>query len=142
MAELMRENDVLSFALRGIAETSGWQVDKLYDLACGVHERAGATVEVLALRRQQHERTPTASTYSTLRRAAEALGAWRLVAGEELLQTGRRAYARAIAMLKRARRAASASEQDHWFSDQLLDLREQHRRRPALIEMLDKAKLP
>jgi uncharacterized Zn finger protein len=210
MVELEREHDVLSFALRGIAETSGWQVDKLYDLACGVHERAGAPVEALALRRQQHERSPSASTYSTLRRAAEALDAWglerdaarralrerdrgsyvdalllegdadtawvvatedptwdpggdrrarlaqarepthpdealslyMLVAGEELLQTGRRAYARAIAMLKHARRAASASEQDHWFSDQLLDLREQHRRRPALIQMLDKAKLP
>lgn len=210
MAELGREDDVLAFALRGIAETSGWQVDKLYDLACAVHERAGAPVDALALRRQQHERTPSASTYSTLRRAAETLGAWRLerdaarralrerergsyvdallqegdvetawatateestwdpggdrrarlaearepthpdealslymlVAGEELLQTGRRAYARAIAMLKRARRAASASGQDDWFSDQLLDLREQHRRRPALIQMLDKAKLP
>lgn len=70
MAELDREDDVLSFALRGIAETSGWQVDKLYDLACDVHERAGAPVEVLALRRQQHERAPSASTYSTLRRAA------------------------------------------------------------------------
>lgn len=56
-------------------------------------------------------------------------------------QTGRRAYARAIAMLKRARRAASAAGQDRWFSDQLVNLREQHRR-PALIEMLDKAKLP
>lgn len=210
MAELGREDDVLAFALRGIAETSGWQVDKLYDLACAVHERAGAPVDALALRRQQHERTPSASTYSTLRRAAETLGAWRLerdaarralrerergsyvdallqegdvetawaiatedptwdpggdrrarlaearepthpdealslymlVAGEELVQTGRRAYARAIAMLKRAGRAASASGQDHWFSDQLLDLREQHRRRPALIQMLDKAKLP
>jgi hypothetical protein len=210
MAELEREDDVLAFALRGIAETSGWQVDKLHDLACDVHQRAGAPVEALALRRQQHERTPSASTYSTLRRAAEALDAWELerdaarralrerdrgsyvdallqegdvetawaiatedptwdpggdrrarlaqarepthpdealslymlVAGEELLQTGRRAYASAIAMLKRASRAASASEQDHWFSDQLLDLREQHRRRPALIEMLDKAKLP
>ncbi len=210
MAELERENDVLAFALRGIAETSGWQVDKLYDVACGVHERGGAPIEALALRRQQHERAPSASTYSTLRRAAEALDAWglereaarralrerdrgsyvdallqegdadtawvvatedptwdpggdrrarlaqareathpdealslyMLVAGEELLQTGRRAYARAIAMLKHARRAASASEQDHWFSDQLLDLREQHRRRPALIQMLDKAKLP
>ena len=210
MAELEREDDVLAFALRGIAETSGWQVDKLYDLACDVHQRAGAPVEALALRRQQHERTPSASTYSTLRRAAEALDAWglerdaarralrerdrgsyvdallqegdvetawaiatedptwdpggdrrarlaqareathpeealslyMLVAGEELLQTGRRAYARAITMLKHARRAASTSEQDHWFSDQLLDLREQHRRRPALIQMLDKAKLP
>ena len=210
MAELGREDAVLSFARRGIAETSGWQVDKLYDLACDVHERAGATVEALALRRQQHERTPSASTYSTLRRAAEALDAWglerdaarralrerdrgsyvdallqesdadtawvvatedptwdpggdrrarlaqarepthpdealslyMLVAGEELLQTGRRAYARAIAMLKRARRAACTAGQDRWFSDQLVNLREQHRRRPALIEMLDKAKLP
>jgi uncharacterized Zn finger protein len=210
MAELGREDEVLSFALRGIAETSGWQVDKLYDLACGVHERAGAPVEVLALRRQQHERTPTASSYSTLRRAAEALGAWglerdaarralrerdrssyvdallqegdaetawtvatedptwdpggdrrarladareptrpdealslyMLVAEEELLQTGRRAYTRAIAMLKRARRAASAAGQEQGFSDHLVNLREQHRRRPALIEMLDKAKLP
>jgi uncharacterized Zn finger protein len=209
MAELGREEDVLSFALRGIAETSGWQVEKLYDLACGVHERAGAPVEALALRRQQHERTPSASTYSTLCRTAEALGAWALerdaarralrehdrgsyvdalleegdadtawtvatedptwdpggdrrvrlaeareptrpdealslymlVAGQELLQTGRPAYARAIAMLKRARRAASAAGQERWFSDQLVNLREQHRRRPALIEMLDKAKL-
>ena len=210
MAELGREDDVLSFARRGIAETSGWQVDKLYDLACGVHERAGAPAEALALRRQQHERTPNASTYSTLRRAAETLGAWglerdaarralrerdrgsyidallqegdaesawtvatedptwdpggdrrarlaearepthpdealsyyMLVAEEELLQTGRRAYTRAIAMLKRARHAASAAEQDRWFSDQLINLREQHRRRPTLIEMLNKAKLP
>ncbi len=210
MAELGREDDVLSFARRGIAETSGWQVDKLYDLACGVHERTGAPVEALALRRQQHERTPTANTYSTLRRTAETLGAWglerdaarralrerdrgsyvdallqegdaetawtvatedptwdpggdrrarlaearepthpdealpyyMLIAEKELLQTGRRAYTRAIAMLKRARRAASAAEQDHWFSDQLVTLREQQRRRPALIEMLDKAQLP
>lgn len=209
MAELGREEDVLSFALRGIAETSVWQVDKLYDLACGVHERAGASVEVLALRRQQHERTPSASTYSTLRRAAETLGAWELerdtarralhegdrgsyvdallqeddadtawiiatedptwdpggdrrvrlaearepacpdealssymlVAEEELLQTGRHAYGRAIATLKRARRAASAAGRERWFSDQLVSLREQHRRRPALIEMLDKARL-
>jgi hypothetical protein len=210
MAELGREDNVLSFARRGIAETNGWQVDKLYDLACGVHERAGAPVEALALRRQQHERTPTASTYSTLRRAAEALGAWgmerdaarrvlrerdrasyvdallqegdaetawtvatedptwdpggdrrarlaeareptrpdqalslyMLVAEEELLQTGRRAYTRAIAMLKRARRAASAAEQEREFSNQLVNLREQHRRRPTLIAMLDKAELP
>jgi hypothetical protein len=45
-------------------------------------------------------------------------------------------------MSKRARRAASATGRDRWFSDQLVSLREQHRRRPALIEMLDKAKLP
>jgi hypothetical protein len=45
-------------------------------------------------------------------------------------------------MLKRARRAAGAAEQDRWFSEQLVNLRERHRRRPALIQMLDKAKLP
>jgi uncharacterized Zn finger protein len=65
-----------------------------------------------------------------------------LIAEEDLLQTGRRAYARAIAMLKRAGRAASTAGQDRWFSEQLVNLRERHRRRPALIEMLDKAKLP
>lgn len=210
MAELERDEDVLSFALRGIAQTSGWQVDKLYDLACEVHERADAPVEALALRRQQHERAPSASTYSTLRRAAETLDAWELerdaaraalrehdrgsyvdallgegdavtawtvatedptwdpgsyrrihlaearepthpeqalpsymlVAEEELHQTGRRAYARAIAILKRAHRAAAAADKDDWFADELAKLREQHRRRPALIEMLNKAKLP
>ena len=56
MAELGRDDDVLSWALRGIAETDGWQLDKLYDLACGVHERRAAPLEVLALRREQHER--------------------------------------------------------------------------------------
>jgi hypothetical protein len=35
MAELGRDDDVLSWATRGIAETSGWQVAKLYDLAAG-----------------------------------------------------------------------------------------------------------
>lgn len=210
MAELERDEEVLCFALRGIAQTSGWQVGKLYDLACGVHERAGMPVEALALRRQQHERTPSASTYSTLRRVAETLGAWELerdgarralrehergsyvdallgegdaetawtvatedptwdpgghrraqlaearepthpeqalcsymlLAEEQLLQTGRRAYAGAIAMLKRARRAAAAAGKEQWFTDQIAALREKHRRRPALIEMLDKAKLP
>lgn len=210
MAELGRDEDVLAFALRGIAHTSGWQVGKLYDLACDVYERAGTPVQALALRRQQHERAPSAGTYSTLRRTAETLDAWELerdaaraalrehdrgsyvdallgegdaetawtlatedpswdpggyrrahlaearepthpeealssymlVAEEELLQTGRRAYAGAIAMLKRARRAAAAAGKEQWFAEELAKLREQHRRRPALIEMLDKAKLP
>ena len=78
MAELGRDDEVLSFALRGIAETSGWQVGKLYDLACDAHMRAGAPVEALALRRHEHERAPSSDSYSTLRRAAEELGAWEL----------------------------------------------------------------
>ncbi len=55
MAELGREDKVLLWANRGIAETDGWQVEKLYDFACGVHERRSAPLEVLRLRREQHQ---------------------------------------------------------------------------------------
>jgi hypothetical protein len=76
MAELGRDDEVLAWARRGIAETSGWQVEKLYDFACGVHERRSAPLEVLRLRREQHEEMASASTYSRLRGAADAVGAW------------------------------------------------------------------
>lgn len=76
MAELGRDEEVLLWARRGIAETNGWQVEKLYDLACGVYERRSAPLEVLRLRREQHEGMASASTYSLLRRAADAVGAW------------------------------------------------------------------
>jgi len=72
----------------------------------------------------------------------QALSSYMLVVEEELLQTGRGAYAAAIRMLKRARRASEAAGREQWFAEQLANLRERHRRRPALIEMLDKAKLP
>lgn len=45
-------------------------------------------------------------------------------------------------MIKLARRAADAAGKEQWFAGQLTNIRERHRRRPALIEMLDKAKLP
>jgi hypothetical protein len=209
MAELERDEEVLLWAGRGIAETDGWQVEKLYDLACGVHERREAPAEVLRLRREQHERMASASTYSRLRRAADAVGAWdferdaarlalrerdlgglvdtllnegeveeawnaahedpdwdpgshrrlrlaeaietqrpeqalpsyMLVADEMLLETGRRVYARAIPVLKHARRAADAAGQSEWFAGRIAELREQHRRRPTFIAMLDKADL-
>jgi hypothetical protein len=209
MRELGRDDDVLRWARRGLAETDGWQVAKLYDLACGVHERRAAQPEVLALRREQHERMPSSSTYSALRRAAETLALWELerdtarralrdrdrgglidalladsepdaawtaaleepewdpglarrvrlaqareptrpdealnwyllIADEELLETGRAAYARAVSVLKRARRAAEAAGQDRAFATELATLRERHRRRPTLIAMLDKAAL-
>jgi hypothetical protein len=209
MAELGRDDEVLLWARRGIAETDGWQVEQLYDLACGVHERRSAALEVLRLRREQHETMASASTYSLLRRAADAVGAWdierdaarlalrehdlgalvdalldegdveeawsvahedpdwdsglvrrlrlaearerqqpeqalpcyMLVADEMLLETGRQAYARAVAALKRARRAAEAAGQSEWFATRIVLLRERHRRRPTLIAMLDKASL-
>ncbi|MFI5003811.1 MAG: hypothetical protein ACHQE6_02235 [Solirubrobacterales bacterium] len=45
MGELGREEEVLLWAKRGIAETDGWQVAQLYDLACGVYERRSAPLE-------------------------------------------------------------------------------------------------
>lgn len=76
MRELGLDDEALAWAKRGIAQTSGWQVSQLYDLACDV-QRA-EPIEVLALRRAQHERMPSSSTYRALRAAAEALDAWPL----------------------------------------------------------------
>ncbi len=64
-----------------------------------------------------------------------------LVVDELLIATGRRSYARAVPVLKRACRAAEAADQSEWFATRLADLRESHRRRPTLIAMLDKASL-
>lgn len=74
-------------------------------------------------------------------RPDEALACYLQLADEELLQTGRPAYARAVSILKSARRAAQAGGQSDAFATVLADLRERHRRRPTLIAMLDKAAL-
>ena len=78
MRELGLDDEALAWAKRGIAQTSGWQVSQLYDLACEVHDAREEPLEVLALRRAQHERMPSSSTYRALRTAAEALDAWPL----------------------------------------------------------------
>jgi uncharacterized Zn finger protein len=85
MAELGRDDDVLDWAKRGIAETSGWQVAQLYDLAAGVYARRGAGGEMLNLRREQHRRMPTSTTYAALRKEAEAAGSWDSERGEARL---------------------------------------------------------
>ena len=208
MLELRREGDALAWARRGIAETTGWQVAKLYDLAAGVLAHRGDGTSVLELRREQHQRMPSSSTYSRLQGAAEAVRAWqderaaaravlaardqgglvdvlladgevdeawsaatnggwdpgeqrwrRLAEAREptdpagalgiylrltdaaLLQADRRAYREAVRHLKAARRAATAADLSSAFEDRLVALREQHRRRPTLISMLDKAGL-
>lgn len=209
MLELDRNEEALAWAMRGIAETRDWQTDRLFDLACRIHGDAGRRVEVLALRRAQHERLPTSSSYGQLRRAAQQIDAWGLerdaavralrernpsalvdallsdedvdaawraavmfasgdlsdrtwlalaearetthpadavtiylrVAEEILRATDRRAYVQATRILKRARTAAATADQDDWFNQTLLTLRERHRRRPTLIAMLDKAGL-
>jgi hypothetical protein len=213
VAEAMRElglgDELLAWAKRGIAQTSGWQVSQLYDLACGVHDAREEPLEVLALRRAQHERMPSSSTYRALRTAAEALDAWpreqaaaratlqradprgfvdallgdeelelawsaaaaaprdalgsdlwlrlaesserdrpadalavyRRIADEVLERADRRAYRSAARILQRARAAAQAAGELDAFGDYLTRLREQHRRRPTLIAILDKADL-
>ena len=52
-----------------------------------------------------------------------------------------RAYREAVRHLKAARRAATAADLSSVVDDRLVLLREQHRRRPTLISMLDKAGL-
>ncbi len=64
-----------------------------------------------------------------------------LVGDELLIETGRRSYARAVPVLKRARRAAEVAGQSEWFAMRVADLREQHCRRPTLTAMLDKSGL-
>ena len=84
MRELDRLEDALAWAVRGIRETSGWQTDRLFDLACELHASAGRPAEALALRRAQHERAPTATSYGQLARTAEPLGAWAVERGAAL----------------------------------------------------------
>lgn len=76
MVELGQVEDGLRWARRGIAETSGWQVAKLYDMAAKLLMDAGALDEVLELRRHHQERMPSASTYGKLKAAAGAVDAW------------------------------------------------------------------
>jgi hypothetical protein len=54
MVELVGDDDVVAWVSRGIAETRGWQVAQLYDLACESYAKRVATAEVLDLRRDQH----------------------------------------------------------------------------------------
>lgn len=209
MGELGIDDEVLAWSSRGIAQTSGWQTAQLYDLACSVYAKRGEPLEVLALRREQHERMPSSSTYRALRTASDALDAWPLerdaaratlrrvdprgfvdallgdgelglawteaaaapqealgsdlwlrladssvrdrpadalavyqrIASGVLEKADRRAYRSAARILQRAQAAAQAAGELDAFGDYLASLREQHRRRPTLIAILDKANL-
>jgi hypothetical protein len=211
MAEIGDDEAVLEWSKRGIEQTSGWQVAQLYDFACAAHTRRGEPVQVLALRRAEHQRTPSLSSYSSLREAALELSAWPIeqpaaraaleqrdtrgfieallgdddidlawdiatntpaetvgqhlwmrlaqrrepqspadaltvyqrVADEVLEERADRAtYQTAAKILKTARNAADAAGMQNQFQAHLAQLREQYRRRPSLIEILNKAGLP
>jgi hypothetical protein len=136
MRELGLDHEALAWAKRGIAQTSGWQVSQLYDLACDVLR--GEPLEVLALRRAQHERMPSSSTYRALRTAAEALGACSLdrdAARVTLQHADPRGFVEALLgddELELAWSAAVAAPQDALGSDLWLRLAERSERdRPA-----------
>ena len=76
MVELGRDEEAIAWARRGIEQTTGWQTDQLFDIACAAHGRREEPAEALALRRAQHERTPSSSSYCRLRTAAEAIHVW------------------------------------------------------------------
>ena len=76
IAELGRDDDVVAWSRRGIDETDGWQVAQLYDLIASVYERRGDREALWALRREEHERMPSARTYGLLRAAGTATGTW------------------------------------------------------------------
>ena len=72
---------------------------------------------------------------------ADAMEVYERVVDEVLVTTGRGAYASAVRILKRARSVARAADQLPGFMANVARLRETHRRRPTLIQMLDKAGL-
>lgn len=74
--ELDRPAGALAWARRGIAETPGWQVVKLDDLAAEILADTGDADGVVELRRHHHERVPSSSTYAALQGAARANGTW------------------------------------------------------------------
>src|SRR3546814_9318745 len=90
MLELDLHYGALRWALDGIERTSGWQVDKLYDLAAGLLAGRGDLAGVLRLRREQHDRMPSATTYGLVRSAAETTGGWETVRAEARAVLGAR----------------------------------------------------
>jgi hypothetical protein len=90
MLELDLADDALGWALDGIERTSGWQVAKLYNLAADLLADRGDVTGVLRLRREQHERTPSATTYGLLRSAAETTGEWAAMRAEARAVLGAR----------------------------------------------------
>ena len=76
MVELGQGDDALVWARRGIAETNGFQVANLYDLAADLLADKDDLDAVVELRRDHHQRMPSASTYARLQAAARANDTW------------------------------------------------------------------
>jgi hypothetical protein len=72
---------------------------------------------------------------------ASALNVYLRLIDSTLQKADRRNYRAAAKQLKRAQKAAAAADLSDEFDEHLAALREQHRRRPTLIAILDKAGL-
>ncbi len=73
---------------------------------------------------------------------AAALDVYLRLADGALVEANKNAYGIAVKHLRAAQRAATSADLTGTFDDRMTALREQHRRRPTLITLLDKAKLP
>lgn len=91
--------------------------------------------------------TPDGSQWKRLAEAREptdpsgALDVYLRLADDALVVTGKGAYREAVRHLTAAHRAATAAGRLADLGTRITDLRQQHRRRPTLIAMLDKAGL-
>jgi uncharacterized Zn finger protein len=72
---------------------------------------------------------------------ADALTVYLCLADLALETTGRASYSRAIGLLRRARGAAKLVGSEEAFRLHLAPVREQCRKRPTFMEMLDRASL-
>jgi uncharacterized Zn finger protein len=72
---------------------------------------------------------------------ADALTVYLQVSDEILTETDRRAYTKAVRILKRARSAAEAAGAHDVFAGRVSGWREKYRRRPTMIAMFNKANL-
>ena len=113
MIELGQDDHALAWARRGIEQTSGWQVAKLYDLAADRLDAAGEVGDVVELRRHHHTRTPTSSTYAALQAAARANGTWDAEISPARATLAERNHAGLIDALLADRRARTGMEHRH-----------------------------
>ncbi len=207
MLEIGEPDLALQWALVGIESTSGWQVEKLYDIACSVLADRGDFTEVVGLRHEQHLKFASVTTFGHLKAASTVLGEWptsrtdalyvlaarnrgayvdvllaegdiepawlvvttgaewnvgperlaQVAAAREkthpadalsvylglvettLKEADTRMYGRGVKLLKSAKRAAVAAGSTADLDAYVASLRERYRRRPSLIEKLDKA---
>jgi hypothetical protein len=124
---VLSDEDVRGFAL---ALLEDGDVGKAWDAAVNAEpEEIDAQLWV----KLAESREPTHPT--------DALMVYLRVADEILEETDRRAYAKAVRLLKRARSVAQAAGADHIFDRHVSGWRERYRRRPTMIAMFDKARL-